>query len=210
MAFTMGFKCNQHCAAVVLALVLTVYTAAGQSTLGAGTGTPTCDACESQHVPTPSWSELSDLSVRHNEDPTSIDATVAHTRRLSSGFAVVFALSDSLSSGSTTSKSVLTLTIGFATGSISGLATEDFDLVGCSLHSLSGAGNIYTATLVLAARTVVVTLPAQSVLPSPGNAANSLTLVYRTCPNEELSMLYGTNVVHCLFCDRTKRGIDGE
>ena len=135
----------------------------------AGMGSPVCDSCRARGEPAPTMESLAAL------------AGATRARRLAGGYDVVFALSDSLNDGDTTSLVSVTLTIGFATGSVTGFEASDFDVQGCSVTSLSGGGNIYTATLSLFGRDVVVLLPAGSVEPSPSNNANQVSLTYGAC-----------------------------
>ena len=101
-------------------------------------------------------------------------------RRLASPYAVYWGLSDGLSSGSTTSVSSITVTIGFASSSVTGLALDDFVTTGVVLSNLQGASgsNIYTLTADLYERAVSITLPQGSVDPDPHNAEATVTLTY--------------------------------
>lgn len=136
-------------------------------------GTPVCDSCRARGAAAPSLASLAAL------EPAP-PAEHAFGRRLTGGYDVVFALSDSLNDGDTTSLVSVTLTIGFATGSVTGFEASDFVVQGCTITSLSGGGNIYTAVLSLFGRDVTVLLPAGSVEPSPSNEANQVTLTYGT------------------------------
>lgn len=149
---------------------------AGRDTVLTSHGAPHCPSCLVNGLAAPDPRDAAAWKSWFQQQQET--GRVLSPRRLQ-GYDVIFALSNSLSSGSTTSLQSVTLTIGFTTGSVTGFQATDFSLTGCSISSLVGSGNIYYAQLELNARDVLVLLPAGVVDPAPSNEANALTLTYR-------------------------------
>ena len=104
----------------------------------------------------------------------SLPATLAATQftLVYAPTAVTFTMSDSLSSGMTTSLTALTVTATFGV-SVSGVLASDFALVGATAGTLGGSGTVWTLVLTLTAPTVTVDMSVESGAISPSNAAAS-------------------------------------